>query len=426
MTAPSSRAAPPPRILYVSLDIGWPLAFGGDIRKWNMLQGLQGAGLVDALVLRRPSRSIAAEAMAGCGQVFDVPEPEPSEADRRRYESTIGRGRLVLTRRLPLEYQGPDVKQLRARVAERVDFSVYDLVWFSKARHALALRGLVRGPIVLDGDDFEYVREWLLLRTSPWYGAKIWNYVNVAKLWACERRHHRRFTRVVRCSEPDAALHPAPNVVVIPNGTRVPDAVDRAPERRALFVGDLGYEPNRQGLEWLLRDVWPLVRTRVPDARLDLVGAHAFAALERANGTNGIVLHGFVPDLEPMYRTAAVSLVPLHAGGGTRLKILESLARAVPVVSTRIGAFGLPFGAEHGVDLADAAAPFAERCAAWLTAPDADGSRALAGRAIVAREYDWRAIRARVAALARETVLAGRGPRQVPQTERAWGSKSSI
>ena len=113
------------------------------------------------------------------------------------------------------------------------------------------------------------------------------------------------------------------------------------------------------------------------------------------------MLHGFVPDLDPLYRTVGMSIVPLLAGSGTRLKILEALARAVPVVSTSIGAEGLQVTPEHGVDLADAPEAFVECCVRGLTALEAGVSRARAGRAFVATTHDWRVVDERVADLAR-------------------------
>jgi glycosyltransferase involved in cell wall biosynthesis len=259
-------------------------------------------------------------------------------------------------------------------------------------------------PKVLDGDDFDYVREWLLLRSSPWYGAKVWNYVNVTKLWLFERHIHRRFAYVVRCSDLDVRRHPAPNVVAIPNGTVVPEQPSREPEARLLFVGELAYEPNRQGVEWFLSSVWPAIRREIPHAQVDIVGKRASDVITRMHGKDGVVVRGFVADLAPLFRAASASIVPLHAGGGTRLKILESLAYGVPVVSTHIGAFGIDAGPESGVERADATDAFAEQCVRRLRAPSEGSARALRGREFVAARYDWRVIQAQVSALALRAV----------------------
>lgn len=388
------------RILYVTPDISWPPRVGGQIRKWNVLQGLLQAGTTDALVFRRGETDIHAQSFAGCERVVPVSHEhfQLSDAQRRQYESTFGRSLLTLRSLLPLEYRAARRATLREELHGQVDFACYDVIWFATARSAAPL-GWIRGPAatVLDGDDFSYVREWHLLRSSPWYGAKIWNYLDVAKLWWWERTHPRRFTIVVRCSDEDLQRLPAKNVVVIPNGTDVPPAPARSPQARVLFVGDLAYVPNSQGMEWFLEHIWPDIRRRVPHAALDIAGRQPSAAIQNAHGRAGVTVHGFVQSLDPLFESAALTVVPLLAGGGTRLKILESLAYGVPVVSTHLGAFGIRAGSEEGLDRTDSPAQFAEKCAAALLDPASAQARALRGRELVQREYDWRVIQASVA-----------------------------
>jgi glycosyltransferase involved in cell wall biosynthesis len=400
------------RILYVTPEISWPLSFGGAIRKWNVLQGLLKAGQTDVLVFRRgDTAALAQESYVGCERIFelDAKHLQPGARRQRLYASTLGRGILALTSVLPFEYQGQAFAALRSQTRKQIDSNHYDLVWFATARTAIPIGRIESSPTILDGDDFSYIREWHLLRAAPWYGAKIWNYLDVIKLWYWERGYAQRFTRVLRCSQEDSDRHPSPNVTVLPNGTDVPQNVERAPQKRILFVGDLGYAPNQQGMEWFLEHVWPLVRQQVPDAALDIGGRKPSALIEQRHGKAGVVVHGFVPQLAPLYRTAGLSIVPLHAGGGTRLKILESLAYEVPVVSTQLGAFGLEMDARHGVEHANSPADFAARCIEILQNLDQTRSRASAGRELVRLKYDWRVIQERVVQLVDQT--AG-GPRE--------------
>jgi glycosyltransferase involved in cell wall biosynthesis len=389
------------RILYVTSDISWPLSFGGEIRRWNILQGLLQAGRTDVVVFRPEGRGIAKESFAGCGRIIQVKKSHLffSEWHQRRYESTLGRGMLTLGNTLPFEYQGETRGELRAQLRREVDFESYDLVWFATARTAVPIGRIDARAKVLDGDDFGYVREWLLLRSSPWYGAKVWNYLDIAKLWWWERSFLRRFSFVVRCSQEDRDRHPAVNVVVIPNGTIIPQTVSRMSQRRVLFVGDLGYAPNFQGIEWFLERVWPLIQQRVPDAVFDIVGKNSSPAIQQTHGKLGVVVHGFVEDLASLYRTASLSIVPLLAGGGTRLKILESLANMVPVVSTNVGAFGIDANVQHGLHRADNPNRFATYCAAVLLETELSQSRASAGREFVRSKYDWGIIQQQVADL---------------------------
>jgi glycosyltransferase involved in cell wall biosynthesis len=394
------------RILYLTYDISWPLSYGAEIRSWHVLQGLLQAGETDVVVFCTHWRPVAKEAFAGCGRVVQINGCRPGlgERNRRWYESTLGRGALTFGSLLPFQYQGEVHAELRARLRREVDFGAYDLVWFFTARTAVPTGRVDARATVLDGDDFLYMREWLLLRSSPWYGAKVLNYVDVAKLWWLERSFPRRFSFVVRCSREDRDRHPAANVVVIPNGTLVPSTVCRSPQRKVLFVGHLDYAPNVQGLEWFLDEVWPLIRERVPEATLDIVGKDPGPSMQRVNGKRGVTVHGFVKDLTDLYRTAALSIVPLRAGSGTRLKILECLAHAVPVVSTNVGAYGIGVGVQQGVDLADTPERFAACCVALLVEPDAGRLWATGGREFVGSNYDWRLVQQQVKRLAHRAV----------------------
>jgi glycosyltransferase involved in cell wall biosynthesis len=405
------------QILYVTSDISWPPSFGGEIRRWNILQGLLQAGETDVIVFRPDGRIIAKESFAGCGRIVQVKGRHLHFGERRErlYKSTLGRGALTLGNALPFEYQGEARGELRAQLGREVDFESYDLVWFATARAAVPIGRIDARATVLDGDDFGYVREWLLLRSSPWYGAKVWNYLDIAKLWWWERSFPRHFAFVVRCSQEDRDRHPAVNVVIIPNGTVIPPMVSGMPQRRVLFVGDLSYAPNFQGIEWFLDRVWPLIQQCVPDVALDIVGKNPPPVIQQAHGKLGVVVHGFVKDLASFYQAASLSIVPLHAGGGTRLKILESLANVIPVVSTSVGAFGIDAYAQHGLDRADTPDRFAACCEALLLDTELGRARAGVGREFVRSEYDWRIIQQRVADLAHRAVVPSEGRSDRPK-----------
>jgi glycosyltransferase involved in cell wall biosynthesis len=381
------------RLLYLTDHITWPLESGGTIRRWHILRGLAAAGDVDVVMFHPDGTSIDPRAVEGAARVIPLSSRYFSftDTDRRRYASTPGRGWMTLGRRLPFEYQGPDRGALRHALAAIVNSAEYDLAWISDPRLAVPIRSL---PVrtVLDGGDFAYVREWYLLRGSSWYGAKVWNYADLAKLWWYERGFARHYDIVTRCSRADAARHPAANVRIIANGAHVPPRIERAPEARALFVGDLGYQPTSQGLEWFLSQVWPIVRAAMPDAQLDVAGRRAPAFVEQAHGRDGVTVHGFVDDPAPLFARAALTITPLLAGGGTRLKILESLGRAVPAVSTTIGAFGVEWPADCGVRLVDDREEFATACVERLRDPSAFQADADRGRTFVAENYTWASI----------------------------------
>lgn len=194
---------------------------------------------------------------------------------------------------------------------------------------------------------------------------------NMAKLWFYERRVARRCRRQILCGPDDEVFvrtHISRNVPlkVIPNGVdpaffhHDPAATtDEAPT--IVFCGAMDYTPNVDALRWYFSGIHHRVAAAVPKLRVLIVGRGAGAEIQAYGKIEGVTVTGGVPDVRPYYRRSWLQIVPLRIGGGTRLKILESLSIGVPVVSTTIGAQGL--GLVHGSDalLADSAEEFAAR-----------------------------------------------------------------
>ena len=150
------------------------------------------------------------------------------------------------------------------------------------------------------------------------------------------------------------------------------------------------WPPNADGVEWFARQVLPRVRAQVPAARFTAIGKQPSNSRIAIAPDSSIHLPGYVADLQSFWERSGAFVVPLRAGGGMRVKILDAWARGVPVVSTRVGAEGLACSDGENVLLADTAAEFAEAVVRLLS------DRALAerlgkgGRATVERHYNWR------------------------------------
>jgi glycosyltransferase involved in cell wall biosynthesis len=182
--------------------------------------------------------------------------------------------------------------------------------------------------------------------------------------------------------------------LVVPNGVDLRRHAFRSGvpgEELVLFIGDLSWPPNADGARWLVSKVWPEVRRRRPAARLRVVGRDAPADLLRAASVD-IQLPGEGGDARDHWREAAVGVVPLLSGGGTRLKILEAAATGVPVVSTSLGAEGLAFSDEDEILRRDDPHGFATAIAALLADPKAARRQAEAARSRVERDYGWEPI----------------------------------
>jgi glycosyltransferase involved in cell wall biosynthesis len=207
------------------------------------------------------------------------------------------------------------------------------------------------------------------------YG-RVWHAAEWRKLRRLEERSWRNCDLCVAVSEPDAHAMTAAGaraVVVCPNGTdpvgaQPPPALQPDEPLRLLFVGTGDYPPYTRGVAWFVQEVLPLVRARAP-ATLDIVGRLP----EQPLAVEGVQYAGTVPEVAPWYERAHVAIVPVFDGSGTRLKLVEAMAHGVPVVSTRLGAEGLPIQAPTHYLQADRADAFADsliQIASWARAMD--------------------------------------------------------
>jgi glycosyltransferase involved in cell wall biosynthesis len=250
---------------------------------------------------------------------------------------------------------------------------------------------------VLDLDDDEVrTNERLarLHRSEPEsYAAR----AEAAKYCTLSDRYFRSFHTVTVCSEGDrarlAADHPNAHFDIVPNsisagGGERPIYRAAIEPPRLLFVGNFGYFPNLDAAEFLCREVLPGLRQMAHHpVATDLVGAGSDAAMANLSTDPSVTVQGFVEDLGQFYARANIAVVPLRAGGGTRIKLLEAFAHGVPVVATRVGAEGIDVIDKRHLLLADTAEDFARACLATLRQPLAAAQRAEHAAKLVAACY---------------------------------------
>ena len=209
----------------------------------------------------------------------------------------------------------------------------------------------------------------------------------------------RRFDGLLTVSEADrdtfARLYPFDvrgpmHVVATGVDTEYFAPAAQASGRDLVFTGSMDWLPNEDAMLFFCRDVLPLIRARVPGVRLSIVGRAPTPAVQRlADGDAGITVTGRVDDVRPYVRDAAVYVVPLRIGGGTRLKIFEAMAMGKAVVSTTIGAEGLDVKDGTDVMIADEPDAFATTVVDLLRDPSRRNAIGDAARRLVSAQYDW-------------------------------------
>jgi sugar transferase (PEP-CTERM/EpsH1 system associated) len=217
-----------------------------------------------------------------------------------------------------------------------------------------------------------------------------------------ERDALARFDLVLAVSEADGRtferLYPGAlrqPVHVVQTGVET-DFFTPAPETAVrthmVFTGSMDWLPNEDGMTYFCREILPRIRQAEPDATLSIIGRAPTPAVKKLAEIPGVEVTGRVDDVRPHIARGGVYIVPLRIGGGTRLKIFEAMSMAKAVVSTTVGAEGLPVTSGRDIDIADEPSRFAHAVVHLMR--DADVRRAMenAARRLVVEKYDWSAV----------------------------------
>jgi len=161
-----------------------------------------------------------------------------------------------------------------------------------------------------------------------------------------------------------------------------------------LTMGTLYYPPNADGIRWFVQEVFPLVRQKMPKTTLTIIGKNPpkdFVRLAE-NAENGVTVTGFVEDLDPYFAKSALMVIPVRAGGGMRVRILESFARGMPIVTTTIGLEGIQAESGKDVLVADSPMDFAQSVINLLQDKTLQDKLSINGRRLVENKHDWQVV----------------------------------
>ena len=398
------------RILFLSQVLPYPVDAGPKMRSYYVLRHLSQRHQVTLLTFVRDTDrpDHIAHLAAWCHAVHSVPMRRSRLRDVKFLTQSLFTGQpfIILRDHVPAMIQ--EIQRLVR--SEPFDAIHADQLWmapYALAARAASVRDTPRSPdtasrprLLLDqhnavhlipkrlaGDESHPLKERFLTREAR-------------LLAAYEADVCRSFDHVVWVTEEDkravealpaSTSQPQPPSTVIPicaDPTHAPPLARAANPRRITFLGGLHWPPNAQGVLWFADQVFPQVRAAVPEATLTVIGKDPPAGLEG----EGIEVTGYVTDLVPFLAETAVFIVPLHAGGGMRVKILDAWSWGLPVVSTTIGAEGIHVQNENNLLLGDSAPAFAHAVIRVLKDPTLAQQLGQNGRQTVTERYDWRVI----------------------------------
>jgi sugar transferase (PEP-CTERM/EpsH1 system associated) len=379
-------------ILLVSPWMPWPPHDGGRIRILNTLRHLARQHRVTLVAPARTPRDAAVvpEVAALCEEVVTTPLSGGPALVARALRGVVDGRPLIQT----IHEGRPLAERIRRlTVARPFDIVQVEFSWFAPTLRALHEH--CRARTVLTMHNVESLRFARELRSGTSLARRLvlgWDQ-RFGSGWEQEAVRTVDGVAVVSDTERQWVERAAPAtiVAVAPNGV---DTEHFRPlpvpaHGPLVFTGAMDYPPNVDAVVWFCRDVWPGLRRRSPDLRLDVVGRAPTRPVRALDGRMGVRVTGEVPDVRRYLANAGAVIVPLRAGGGTRLKILEAMAMGRPVISTTLGAEGLDVAAGSEIVLADTPDDFARAIERVITSPETARRLGAAGRRLAVARYDW-------------------------------------
>lgn len=381
------------KVAVVTPYLPYPPDTGGKSRSFHLLRGLSRHHTVDLFTVSYEPQSAYTEALRAlrdfCITAHIVKLHKNSEA-RTRLARTFD----PLPRVVDHFHTPPSLSEVRQRLQEgQYDLLVVDEICMAPYSHGFS------GPKLVIRHKVDHVHYREVAATQPLSVHKLMQWIDAYKLRRYERRVMSEFQAAICCSEDDAAviraLNPEVPIAVIGNGVDLSyfaPLIEVSGPPTLLYMGTMHYYPNIDAVHYFFRKIHPQLVKLVPGVQVWIVGHNPPTDILDWQRLPGVTVSGSVPDVRPYLAKSTAMIVPLRLGGGTRLKILESIAAQRPVVSTSVGAEGL--GLRHGKHLliADNPREFAKQTAALLQDPTLRQRLIAAARPFVVARYSWQAL----------------------------------
>jgi glycosyltransferase involved in cell wall biosynthesis len=425
------------RVLFLTQVLPYPLDAGPRIKTWNVLRYLKARGyeIVLASFVRPEEEQHVQAVLRICDEVHAVPIRRSRWLDIGHYAQSQLLNRPFVVQRDDLHAMHTLVREMLAQRefdylhADQLSMAQYafhgrrasgdrDSADPNASRPASAARGRRDGAgptLVFDAHNavwelLERTRDTMSPLLKPVLG------LEAHRVKRYEGELVRKFDYVLTVTEHDRQAMLAASLAVDnghdrgaqpepcgPKILTIPIAVDTerlavlprpADSMNVLALGSLHYPPNADGVRWFAHEVFPLVKDQVPDATLTIVGKAPPRDLQELadRHADSVTVTGYVERVEPYMEAAGLMVVPVRAGGGMRVRILEAFARGVPVVTTPVGLEGIEAQAGDEVLVSETPGAFASNVARLLSDRALQAGIATRARQLVERDYDWQTV----------------------------------
>lgn len=384
------------RILWLKTELLHPLDKGGRIRTYNMLRELKRHFYITYLTLDDGRASPVAVALADeyCNELERIPFHTTSKDSPRLYFELFQN----LFSLLPYAVAKYKSTAMRQRITECLASGRYDVVVCDFLHPSINMPKTIGCPAVLFQHNVE-AKIWFRHKdVSSMPLRRLYFHEQWRRMEIFERRECQRYDHVIAVSKTDAeqlqSKYELSSVSYVPTGVDTayfePSKTTVINQYEMLFAGSMDWLPNEDAIVYFAEEILPLVRRSVPEAYLSVVGRNPTNRLRlMARKETGIRLVGSVPDIRPYMQQAALFVVPIRIGGGTRLKIFEAMAMGKPVVSTSVGAEGLPVVHGEHLRIADSPKAFAGEIVELINWPERATLIGSIGARYVCSQFGW-------------------------------------
>ncbi len=381
------------KILMLTPYLPYPLLSGGQIRTYNLLKNLSYKHDITlfSFIRKEEERKYIPELKKFCRTV---------KVFKRRPAWDLRNFILASLTSYPFLVAIYLSKRLRTAVEAELASRQYDLI-HAETFYVMPNIPKTHIPRLLVEQTIEYLGYQTYAQQSKLLPLKPFLYYDVAKIKYWEKYYWQKATRLVTMSAEDRQfiqnlsgkkLH----IDVVANGVDIDhfNQVKKAPTKNpiVLFVGNFKWLPNRDAAIFLARDIWPMIKAKIPNAKLWIVGANPTLEIEALGKINGVTVEGEIPDIRDAFKAASVLLAPVRNGRGTRYKILESMASETPVVGTHLSVEGLDIQPGKHALVSDDPRQLAKYTTQVLQDKKLHRRLSTSGKELITKKYEWKRI----------------------------------
>ena len=364
------------RIVWLKTELLHPVDKGGKIRSYNMLKELKRSCHITYLTLDDGTAEANARELANeyCHELVTIPHRVREKFTPGFYVDLV----VNLTSELPYAIKKYESLGMRDEIARRVRDARFDVLVCDFLAPAVNVPRGIECPSVLFQHNVEAMiwKRHYEVQTNA--AKKSYLFRQWQKMRAFEAKACAEFDCVIAVSREDRELmeedYGLKDVYDVPTGVDTeffrPSGKREPRAENLVFTGSMDWLPNEDAIRYFTEQILPRVRQSLPNVTLTVVGRNPYPGLlELSKRDPAVIVTGRVDDVRPFMDEAAVYIVPLRIGGGTRLKIYEAMAMEKPIVSTSIGAEGLPVEDGQEIVLADTPETFADAVVKLIKQP---------------------------------------------------------